>query len=148
MTELPHITVATIVEREGQFLMVKEMSDSQIVYNQPAGHLEKNETLLQAAERETLEETAWRVKPTHLLGIYQYTSPTNGISYVRHCFITEALEQVVDQALDTAIIETQWLSFSDLKARSDEMRSPLVLKVIADYLSGQRFPLSLLSNSD
>jgi ADP-ribose pyrophosphatase YjhB (NUDIX family) len=58
MHQLPHITVATIVERAGKFLMVKEKSGGRLVYNQPAGHVELNESLLDAAIRETLEETA------------------------------------------------------------------------------------------
>ncbi len=148
MQQLPHITVATVIERDGQFLMVKEKSNGLIVYNQPAGHLEENETLIAAAERETLEETAWRVEISDLLGIYQYTSPENGISYVRHCFIADAIQQISNSELDADIIEAQWLSLGELQAHSAEMRSPLVLKVIADYLRGQRFPLSLLSDPD
>ena len=90
MHQLPHITVATIVERAGKFLMVKENSGGRLVYNQPAGHVEVKESLLDAAIRETLEETAWRVNLEKLLGIYQYTSPENGITYIRHCFICES----------------------------------------------------------
>ena len=148
MQQLPHITVATVVESEGKFLMVKEQSDGLIVYNQPAGHLEENETLIEAARRETLEETAWQVEIRYLLGIYQYTSPQNGICYVRHCFFADAIQHMADRQLDAAIIEAQWLSLDELQAHRTEMRSPLVLKVIADYLQGQRFPLTLLSNPD
>ena len=92
MHELPHITVATIVERDGKFLMVRENSGGRLVYNQPAGHVEPSETLFDAALRETLEETAWRVELKQLLGIYQYTSAENGITYIRHCFIAKAIE--------------------------------------------------------
>lgn len=148
MQQLPHITVATVVERDGKFLMVKEQSDGLIVYNQPAGHLEENESLLAAALRETLEETGWRVEIRDLLGIYQYTSPANGICYVRHCFIADAVERVNDRELDADIIAAQWLTLDELEAHATEMRSPLVLKVIEDYLRGQRFPLSLFANSD
>lgn len=140
--------MATVVERDGKFLMVKEQSDGLIVYNQPAGHLEENESLLAAALRETLEETGWRVEIRGVLGIYQYTSPTNGICYVRHCFIAGALERADDIELDADIIEAQWLTLDELETRAAEMRSPLVLKVIEDYLRGQRFPLSLLADPD
>ena len=145
MQHLPHITVASVIERDGQYLMVKEKSDGLIVYNQPAGHLEANETLIEAAQRETLEETGWRVEIKYLLGIYQYTSPVNGIYYVRHCFIAEPVQQIPDYQLDIDIIEAQWLSQRELQANTGQMRSPLVLKVIADYVSGQRFPLNILS---
>ena len=78
MHEAPHITVASVVQQAGRFLMVKENADGRTVYNQPAGHLELGESLIAAAERETLEETGWRVRATAFLGIYHYTSQHNG----------------------------------------------------------------------
>tara|TARA_B110000858_G_C17810161_1_gene480763 strand:+ start:28409 stop:28861 length:453 start_codon:yes stop_codon:yes gene_type:complete len=144
MQQLPHITVATIVERAGKFLMVKENSGGRLVYNQPAGHVESNESLLDAAIRETLEETAWRVNLEQLLGIYQYTSPENGISYIRHCFTAKAIEPRTERELDEDIVEAVWLSLEELEQREPQMRSPLVLEVIRDYLKGISYPLSLI----
>ena len=142
MHQLPHITVATIVERAGKFLMVKENSGGRLVYNQPAGHVEVKESLLDAAIRETLEETSWRVNLEKLLGIYQYTSPENGITYIRHCFIAKAIEPRTDRDLDEDIAEAVWVSLEELEQRESEMRSPLVLEVIRDYLKGVSYPLS------
>jgi ADP-ribose pyrophosphatase YjhB (NUDIX family) len=144
MHQLPHITVATIVEREGKFLMVKENSTVGLVYNQPAGHVELNESLLDAAIRETLEETAWRVNLEELLGIYQYTSPDNGITYIRHCFIAKAIEPRTERDLDEDISEAVWISLEELEQRESQMRSPLVLEVIRDYVKGVSYPLSLI----
>ena len=144
MHQLPHITVATIVERAGKFLMVKENSGGRLVYNQPAGHVEVKESLLDAAIRETLEETAWRVNLEKLLGIYQYTSPENGITYIRHCFIAKAIEPRTERDLDEGIAEAVWVSLEELEQRESEMRSPLVLEVIRDYLKGVSYPLSLI----
>jgi ADP-ribose pyrophosphatase YjhB (NUDIX family) len=144
MHQLPHITVATIVERAGKFLMVKENSGGRLVYNQPAGHVEVKESLLDAAIRETLEETAWRVNLENLLGIYQYTSPENGITYIRHCFIAKAIEPRTERDLDEGIAEAVWVSLEELEQRESEMRSPLVLEVIRDYLKGVSYPLSLI----
>ena len=148
MHQLPHIIVATIVERAGKFLMVKENSGGRLVYNQPAGHVESNESLLDAAIRETLEETAWRVNLEQLLGIYQYTSPDNGISYIRHCFIAKAIEPRAERDLDDDIVEAIWLSLEELEQRESQMRSPLVLEVIRDYLQGISYPLSLIVAPD
>ena len=142
MHQLPHITVATIVERAGKFLMVKENSGGRLVYNQPSGHVEVKESLLDAAIRETLEETAWRVNLEKLLGIYQYTSPENGITYIRHCFIAKAIEPRTERDLDEDIAEAVWVSLEELGQRESEMRSPLVLEVIRDYLKGVSYPLS------
>ena len=144
MYELPHITVATIVERDGKFLMVRENSGGRLVYNQPAGHVEPSETLFDAALRETLEETAWRVELKQLLGIYQYISPENGITYIRHCFIAKAIEPRTERNLDPDILEAKWLTLKELEDFESELRSPLVLKVIRDYLSGVNFPLSVV----
>ena len=144
MHQLPHITVATIVERAGKFLMVKENSGGRLVYNQPAGHVEVKESLLDAAIRETLEETSWRVNLEKLLGIYQYTSPENGITYIRHCFIAKAIEPRTERDLDEDIAEAAWVSLEELEQRESEMRSPLVLEVIRDYLKGVSYPLSLI----
>ncbi len=144
MYELPHITVATIVERDGKFLMVRENSGGRLVYNQPAGHVEPNETLFDAALRETLEETAWRVELKQLLGIYQYTSAENGITYIRHCFIAKAIEPRTERNLDPDILEAKWLTLKELEDFESELRSPLVLRVIRDYLSGVNFPLNVV----
>jgi ADP-ribose pyrophosphatase YjhB (NUDIX family) len=145
MENSPHITVATVVEREGRFLMVKEKSDGLIVYNQPAGHLEIGESLIAAAQRETLEETAWQVRVDQFLGIYQYTSPLNKISYVRHCFIAEPIVEQSAAVLDSGILEVSWLRIEEIELLSDELRSPMVLRVLQDYLHGARYPLSLIN---
>jgi len=143
MNASPHITVATIVENQGRFLMVEERSEANLVYNQPAGHLECNESLFDAATRETLEETAWEVEIRHFLGIYQYTSPQNGVDYVRHCFIADPLQKRQGYTLDPDITRALWLSMNEIKQNEHKLRSPLVLAVLEDYLNGVRFPLSL-----
>lgn len=142
----PHITVATVVEREGRFLMVKEHANGALVYNQPAGHLEVGESLIAAAERETLEETAWQVSVSALLGIYRYRSAANGITYVRHCFIAIPVRHFPEQPLDSAISEAIWLSPVEIQQRDSELRSPLVLAAIQDYQAGTNYPLSLLTD--
>src|SRR5690554_1814478 len=95
----PHITVATVVEKDGRFLFVKEHAEKRIVLNQPAGHLEMDESLIQAAIRETLEETGWDIDISHLIGIYLYTAPSNNVTYQRVCFAGRALKQRNDYSL-------------------------------------------------
>jgi len=137
----PHKTVATLIERNNQFLMVEEIIDGRLVYNQPAGHLEEGETLEQAALRETLEETAWQVELISLLGIYQNTSPDTGICYIRTCYIARPLQHLADSPLDSGIVRALWMSKAEIEAKQEQLRSPLVLTVIYDYLAGQHFPL-------
>lgn len=140
----PHITVATIVEDQGRFLLVEELAGGQAVFNQPAGHLEANETLLQAAVRETLEETGWEVELTAVTGIYLYTAPSNGVTYQRVCFSARPLRHLPDSPLDDGIIGPRWLTRDELLAERAHWRSELVLRCIDDYLGGEHFSLGLI----
>lgn len=145
----PHVTVAVVVMRSGangpQFLTVEETTEhAQLVYNQPAGHVEKGETLEQAAVREALEETGWQVQLTGFLGFYVYTPPSNPhITYYRACFLANAVQHDSARPLDTGIVQALWLSRSDL-ASSQKLRSPLVLKCVDDALAGKNFPLNIV----
>jgi len=140
----PHTTVATIVEQNQRFLMVEEKDNGQTVFNQPAGHLEKDESLFEAALRETLEETGWQVRLSAFLGTYHYVAPGSGITYIRHCFIAEPLKQELNRSLDKDIIAAHWLGADEILAADFKARSPLVAKVLKDYLANIRYPLSLI----
>ncbi|WP_312934282.1 NUDIX hydrolase [Pseudomonas sp.] len=144
MTWHPHITVATVVERDGRFLMVEEFKAGQHVFNQPAGHLEPNESLREAALRETLEETAWEVELTGLVGIYLYTAPSNGVTYQRICFAARPVRHHTERALDSDIERALWLSRDELLADPARWRSELVPRCIDDYLAGPLHSLALL----
>lgn len=144
MTWTPHATVAVVVENEqGQFLLVEERSNGRVVYNQPAGHVEEDEAITDAALREALEETGWQVELQHFLGLYTYKAPANNVTYYRFCFSARAVEKITQQ-LDTDIIAAHWLSLDDIHARRDQLRSPLVLQCIEDYRNGRRFPLDII----
>ncbi|QEI12874.1 NUDIX hydrolase [Cellvibrio japonicus] len=144
MTWAPHATVATIVEHNGRYLMVYEEADGQRVYNQPAGHLDPHETLQQAAVRETLEETGWTVKLTGVVGINLYTAPGNGVTYLRTTFIADPVSHNPDIPLDSGILEAVWLSYEEILARRDQLRSPMTLQIIEEYRAGRRFPLRVV----
>jgi 8-oxo-dGTP pyrophosphatase MutT (NUDIX family) len=145
-TELwkPNTVVATIVEQDGRFLFVEEESDGRAVFNQPAGHLDPGETLLDAARRETLEESGWHVEPTGLVGIYLVEPPGTSITYQRFCFRARAVRHDPARALDKEIIRAVWLSRDELVAERARHRSPLVLRCLDDYLAGHDYPLSLI----
>lgn len=145
MRWLAHVTVATVVEDQGRFLLVEEMSaDKKQVFNQPAGHLEANETLLEAAVRETLEETGWDVELSAVTGIYLYTAPSNGVTYQRVCFAARPVRHHPERALDDGILGARWMTREELAAQPGRWRSHLVLRCIDDYLEGERFPLALI----
>jgi ADP-ribose pyrophosphatase YjhB (NUDIX family) len=145
MRSLPRVTVASVLERDGKFLLVEETVGQGHVLNQPAGHLELNETLVDAVVRETLEETAWLMRPTHLTGIYRWSNTQANITYVRFCFTGELLQHQTDRPLDKGIVAAHWLSVAQLKSGELALRSPLVLRCIEDYLAGQRYDLNLIT---
>ncbi len=144
MTWKPHTTVAAVIENDGKFLIVEEESDGKIVYNQPAGHLDEDENLIQAVIRETLEETAWHFKPENITGVYQYKSPDNGTTYVRFCFSGKCDQHEPDRKLDDGIVRAIWMSYEELLREQDKLRSPMVLRCIDDYLAGKQYPLELI----
>lgn len=144
MSWYPHVTVATVVEKDGKFLMVREIDNGKTVINQPAGHLERNESLVQAAVRETLEETRWVVQPTYVLSISQYHSPNNNTTYVRITFVAEPLAEHPEAMLDADILDAVWMSYEEILASLDSIRSPMVVLDIENHLRGQRYPLDLV----
>lgn len=142
----PHVTVASIIERDGKFLLVEERADSQLVLNQPAGHWEANETLAAGAAREALEETGYRVNIEHLVGVYRWPHRTKPITYLRFAFAARVLDHDPARPLDEGIVRALWLTSEELRAESPRHRSPLVLRCVEDYLAGKRYPLDLITH--
>ena len=143
----PHVTVAAVVEHEKQFLMVAETIAGRRVINQPAGHLEPGENLLEAVSRETLEETGYRFRASSLVGIYQWRPDhgTDGQAFLRFAFAGEIEAASGGTCLSPEIDEVLWVQAGELARRADEHRSPLVVRCVDDYLSGRRYPLSILT---
>ena len=143
----PDVTVATVVVRDGRLLLVEEYAGGDaLVLNQPAGHLEPDESLLDAALRETREETGWDVELTAFIGTYQWKAPENGRHYLRLAFAATPLRHDESVTLDDGIERAVWLTPEELQAEQARHRSPLVWKVVADFLGGRRHPLSLLNH--
>jgi 8-oxo-dGTP pyrophosphatase MutT (NUDIX family) len=134
----PEVTVAAIVELDRRFLIVEERIANRLVLNQPAGHLEDRETLLEAVVRETREETAWRFRPESLIGTYLWRSPVDGRSFLRFAFCGTVDDHRPQQPLDKGIVRALWMSHEQLLAQSARLRSPLVMTCLQDFLLGKR----------
>ncbi|GAB3547848.1 NUDIX hydrolase [Noviherbaspirillum agri] len=143
----PSVTVAAVIEREGRFLLVEEETSDGIRFNQPAGHLDPNESLIEAVARETLEEAAYDFSPTSLVGMYmsRYISSRTGleVTYLRFAFAGK-LGRAHDRALDHGILRTVWMTREEMLKCEEKHRSPLVLRCVDDYLAGKGAPLSLI----
>lgn len=137
----PHVVVAAIAERDGRFLTIEETIRDEVVFNQPAGHLDPNETLLEAVRRECMEETAHAFEPKSLVGVYQWVTP-EGRQFLRFTFAGEIGLFYPERLLDEGIIAAHWLSRAEIGQCT--LRSPVVTKCLDDYIAGQRHSLALI----
>jgi len=145
----PSVTVAGIIEKDGQYLLVEEPPPNGLMFNNPAGHLDPGESPLQACVREVLEETAFHFTPTALVGIYlsrflkqaSADEPAQDISYLRFAFTGELGALEAGRALDEGIVRTLWMSIEEMQATQARHRSRLLLRCAQDHAAGQRFPL-------
>ena len=141
------ITVAALIEETGRFLLVEEHAGGRAVFNQPAGHLEAGETLVEAVVRETLEETGYAFEPTAVLGLYHWYHEPDDATFLRVAFCGTARAPSTPPELDPVVIKTHWLTREQVLAQQSRLRSPTVLRCIDDYRSGTRFPLSCLAEA-
>jgi 8-oxo-dGTP pyrophosphatase MutT (NUDIX family) len=146
MTFKPDVTVAAITEKDGRFLLVEEHIGSRLVLNQPAGHLEDGESLLDAVVRETLEESAWHFSPQCLVGLYLWKQPDSGRSFLRVAIGGVVTNHDPLRRLDRGIERALWLPRDQIVAKSARLRSPLVLRCLDDYLGGARHSLDVLQH--
>jgi len=138
------LTVAAIIERNGRFLVVEETDGSpERVLNQPAGHVEPGEGLLDAVCREVREETGLAFTPDAVVGIYQLRA-RNGKDYCRICFRGTVPDGAQAVPEDPEILGCRWLSREELA--SAPLRSGLVLRCLDDARAGAAFPLSLAAS--
>jgi NADH pyrophosphatase NudC (nudix superfamily) len=142
----PNVTVAAIIEQNGKFLLVEELTSQGLLFNQPAGHLEANESLLEAVTRETMEESAYEFEPQHLIGIYRWPAPGTDTTYLRFAFSGKILSHHPERSLDEGIVRAVWMSPEEIRDSQTRHRSPLILQCVEDFLAGKRYPLELLTH--
>ena len=146
MSWVPHITVASIIKKNNEYLFVEEYINDKKVLNQPAGHLEEHETLEEGCIRETLEETSYDVEVDYLVGIYQERKKNSLDMWLRFCFKCNILKENVDRSLDKNILRKLWLPKKELTSSNFLYRSDMVLKCIEDYEKGVKYPKEILKN--
>lgn len=142
MPDMIDVTVAAVIENDQKFLLVEERVAGERVFNQPAGHLEPGESLLEAVIREVREETGFEFAPAAVISVSLWRPPER--TFLRVAFAGTAQPPGVTPKLDLGIIATHWLSREQLLRRN--LRSPLVLQCIDAYLAGVNYPLDLLTD--
>ncbi len=144
----PNVTVAAIVENEGRYLLVEEQTSNGILFNQPAGHLEPDESIIQGAIRETLEETGYTFVPQWVLGIYRWHSHADNTVFLRFAFTGTVAGHDPGRALDAGILSAGWFAVDEIRKMTYCHRSPLVMRCIDDHLAGKHFPLEIFIHYD
>lgn len=144
----PHVTVAAVIERDGRFLLVEEETTDGLRFNQPAGHLEPGESLVQGAARETLEESGYDFSPEWLVGIYRWPHPEKDLVYLRFAFAGTLTGHHPQRPLDRGIVRAGWLGPDEIRGCRQRHRSSLVLRCVEDYLAGRRYPLDIITHYD
>ena len=142
----PDVTVAAIIEQDSRFLLVEEETERGILFNQPAGHWEPDETLAEGTAREVLEESGYDFEPQYLLGVYRWHAPASDTTYLRFAFGGQILAHHPERALDDGIIRAVWLTADEIRSTQARHRSPLILRCVEDYLAGKRYPLDLIAH--
>ena len=142
----PNVTVAAVLEQGGKFLLVEEQTSQGLLFNQPAGHWEPNETLAAGTAREVLEEAAYEFEPQHLVGVYRWHSPCSDTTYLRFAFTGCILAHHPQRALDEGIVRALWMTPDEIRATRERHRSPLILRCVEDYLAGKRYPLDIITH--
>lgn len=140
--------MAAVIEKDGRYLMIEEMTRDGLRINNPAGGLEAGESPLEGAVREALEETACHFTPEAFLGVYVARNPDSergpGVTYMRFAFCGTASDPVPGRTLDSPVVRTLWMTFDEIVAATPRLRGPLVLQCIADHRAGRRLPLEAI----
>lgn len=144
----PNVTVAAVIEQDGKFLLVEEHTSQGLKFNQPAGHLEANESLLNAVVREAREESAYDFEPQYLVGVYRWHATSSDTTYLRFAYSGRILAHHAEQALDKGIMRAAWMTVEEIRATVSRHRSPLILQCVEDYLAGKKYPLELITHYD
>ncbi len=140
------LTVSAVVEKDGKFLIVEERSSGKVVINQPGGHIEAGETPEQATEREALEESGCSIQVSGLLGVYLWIHPQSRQNFLRIAYTAELLKVHPDSKLDDGVCAVHWYSINDIQRRLKDLRTPMVLRSVEDFLAGHRQPETVLAN--
>jgi ADP-ribose pyrophosphatase YjhB (NUDIX family) len=136
---------ALVRDAAGRYLLVQESKPSaRGRYNLPAGKLERDETLAEAAIREAREETGLRVAVEHLVGFYHCPRTSEGYAVLNVVFAAHAVGGTLatsDEHPDVRFFYRDEIADLQLRLRLRGTHIPLAIE---DHERGQRLSLSML----
>ena len=127
--EYPDWVNVIAITEDGQFVMERQYRHGlgKTCFEIPAGVMEKDETPLEAAKRELMEETGYgEGEWTNIMNVSGNSSTTNNIS---HCFVAKGVKKISGQHLDsTEDLEIVLLSRDQVKDLmvNDQIRQSLM----------------------
>lgn len=147
--------VGGLLEKDGNFLLVRESQRKEPddgKWSQPAGWIDVGEDPIAAGKREVEEETGFSFNPTHVLGIYSLVrkdieSQLNGTPHaIKIIFIGDIFGKSTQ--LHDDVTETKWFTPEEIFSMDNKNLRDLDIKqMVKDYLSGQKYPLELLTHT-
>lgn len=137
------VIVGCIIEKNNRILMVKEAK--KICYGQwnfPAGHLEENETIKDAAIREAFEETGCKIKLKGVLPVKHHFENNENIIMIRFVASVEEENIKFDKQ---EILDVKWIDIDEIKKmKKEELRGYEVsLEFLKNYEEKNIYPLEV-----
>ena len=144
------VKVGVIVTNEkGEILLIKEKLEKKPVslWNIIKGSYQGEETIMQAATRECMEEASVDVDLVSSLGAY--IAEESGKIRVQFNFLAQATfnniapaSEEEQQARSEAIEDARWFAKEDVeKIGKEEFASLRAYQLVQDWLSGKEFPI-------
>ena len=136
------VLVATVIVKDNKVLMVKETKEEvKGLLNLPAGHLEKNETLIEGALREIKEETGMEANITSFIDTQYFTRKEK--NYVAFVFQGELIKNNnnTNNELDFDFYDIEYLKENKKVLRNEK----LIITALNKINTGNRESIDILN---
>ena len=136
------IIVGCVIEQDGKYLLVQEARKFVGKWNLPAGHLDPNETIFDAAKREVKEESGVDVE---LTGVCQIGNRVLADDIFASVIFTAKVAGGEPHFDGDEIMDVKWFSYDEIVAMKDQLRnSDLLLGSIDNARNGIVAPLEIV----
>ena len=142
------VIAGCLIVKDDKVLMVKEAKKSCYgQWNFPAGHVDENELITDAAIREAYEETGCKVKLTGVLPISTVILK-DGVTAIMVKFTADIIEENIK--FDTnEILDVKWIDIEKVKNMTkQELRGyDTGIQLLKDFENKKVFPMEIFDNT-